>query len=120
MITASQRPDYVAEAILATRLIAILRGFTAPKAVEAMTAIAAGGVQILEVSLVDPDALNTIRLLRSNNSAEEHVVGVGTVLTPAQAESAVDAGADFLFPRASRHPFSLMRTSTVSLLFLVR
>jgi 2-dehydro-3-deoxyphosphogluconate aldolase / (4S)-4-hydroxy-2-oxoglutarate aldolase len=97
MITPNQPPEHVEEAILTARLIAILRGFTSYEAQKAMAALAAGGVRILEVSLVDPDALKTIRLLRSNNSVSEFVIGAGTVLTSVQATSAIEAGADFLF-----------------------
>jgi 2-dehydro-3-deoxyphosphogluconate aldolase / (4S)-4-hydroxy-2-oxoglutarate aldolase len=89
-------PEEVAERILETRMIAILRGFTPEEAIRAGLALADGGARVLEVSLVDPQAPHCIDGLREELDGE-CVVGAGTVVTPSGAEAALEAGADFLF-----------------------
>ena len=56
-------------------------------------AIRAGGLSSIEITLRTPCALDAIRGLAREG---ELVVGAGTVLTSAQAEEAVDAGASFV------------------------
>lgn len=56
-------------------------------------ALVAGGLPALEVTLRTPRALECIAALKSVAGA---VVGAGTVLTQAQLEAAVAAGAAFL------------------------
>jgi 2-dehydro-3-deoxyphosphogluconate aldolase / (4S)-4-hydroxy-2-oxoglutarate aldolase len=89
-------PEEVAERILETRMIAILRGFTLEEAMGAGRALAEGGARVLEVSLVDPQAPRSIEGLREDLGAG-CVVGAGTVITESAAEAALEANADFLF-----------------------
>jgi 2-dehydro-3-deoxyphosphogluconate aldolase/(4S)-4-hydroxy-2-oxoglutarate aldolase len=56
-------------------------------------ALVGGGLPALEVTLRTPAALDAIRAMAS---IEGGVVGAGTVLDPAQARAAVEAGAKFL------------------------
>jgi 2-dehydro-3-deoxyphosphogluconate aldolase/(4S)-4-hydroxy-2-oxoglutarate aldolase len=74
-------------------LRAVIRAGTAEHAVHAGRALAAGGVRALEVAFTTPDAEQAIAALASSGDL---FVGAGTVLTPAQAEAAIDAGAQFL------------------------
>jgi 2-dehydro-3-deoxyphosphogluconate aldolase/(4S)-4-hydroxy-2-oxoglutarate aldolase len=53
-----------------------------------------GGIQVLEMSMVARDAVETMRRARKRHPGV--VVGAGTVRTAAQAREAVDAGAQFL------------------------
>lgn len=87
--------DVIAQ-ILETRVITVLRGFTPDQALRAGRAFAESGVCVLEVSLVDPHALASIEQLREDLD-DRCLVGAGTVLTEADAEAALAAGADFLF-----------------------
>jgi 2-dehydro-3-deoxyphosphogluconate aldolase / (4S)-4-hydroxy-2-oxoglutarate aldolase len=89
-------PLEVIERILETRVIAIMRGFTSEEALRAGRALADGGARVLEVSLVDPQALSSIEGLRAELGGE-CMVGAGTVITESGAKAALDAGADFLF-----------------------
>ncbi len=89
-------PEEVIGRILQTRMIAILRGFTPEEAVRAGRALADGGVRVLEVSLVDPQAFRSIEGLREELGGG-CVVGAGTVLTESEAEAALEVGAAFLF-----------------------
>lgn len=56
-------------------------------------AIRAGGLSSIEITLRTPNALAAIRALAADG---ESVVGAGTVLTTAQAQEAVRAGASFI------------------------
>ena len=53
-----------------------------------------GGLNVLEVTLRTDYGLQAIRELKSANPAA--IIGAGTVTTPAQFESAIEAGADFI------------------------
>lgn len=57
-------------------------------------ALVAGGLTFLEVTLRTPTALAAIREI--SRAVKNATVGAGTVLNPAQAQSAIDAGAQFL------------------------
>jgi 2-dehydro-3-deoxyphosphogluconate aldolase / (4S)-4-hydroxy-2-oxoglutarate aldolase len=56
-------------------------------------AIRAGGLSSIEITLRTPNALTAIHALAAEG---ESVVGAGTVLTTAQAQEAVSAGASFI------------------------
>lgn len=103
-------PEDVVRRITETRVIAILRGFTSEQALEAGRALAQGGACVLEVSLVDDQALLSIERLREELGSR-CPVGAGTVLTEAEAGSALAAGADFLFsPGLNREVMEVART----------
>lgn len=76
-----------------TRITAILRTTDEALATAAMDAAIRGGMRIVELTLTTPGALYIIAQLSAN---EGLVVGAGTVLLPAQARAAVEAGARFL------------------------
>ncbi|QIJ62298.1 bifunctional 4-hydroxy-2-oxoglutarate aldolase/2-dehydro-3-deoxy-phosphogluconate aldolase [Streptomyces sp. JB150] len=63
-------------------------------AVPLARALVAGGLPAIEVTLRTPGALEAIRAI--SGEVPQAVVGAGTVLTPAQAEESVAAGARFL------------------------
>jgi 2-dehydro-3-deoxyphosphogluconate aldolase/(4S)-4-hydroxy-2-oxoglutarate aldolase len=64
------------------------------KAVQLARTLAKAGVTKIEVTLRTPNALECIAAIAAE--VPECVVGVGTVLTPAQGAAAVAAGAKFL------------------------
>lgn len=66
----------------------------AADAVPLARALVAGGLPVVEVTLRTESATEAIRAISAE--VPEAVVGAGTVLTPQQAEEAVDAGARFL------------------------
>ncbi len=57
-------------------------------------ALLAGGVGVIEVTLRTPAGLDALKALRAE--CPDLVLGAGTVLSAAQAEAAVEAGARFL------------------------
>jgi len=78
--------------LAAARVLAILRGASPAVVVEAATIIRHGGIELLEVSLTTPGALDAIAAL----AVPDGFLGAGTVLGAAQARDAVAAGARFL------------------------
>ena len=63
-------------------------------AVPLARALVAGGLPVIEVTLRTPVALDAIRVIAGE--VPDAVVGAGTVITPAQVEESVAAGARFL------------------------
>ncbi|PCJ86821.1 MAG: keto-deoxy-phosphogluconate aldolase [Hyphomicrobiales bacterium] len=63
-------------------------------AVPLAKALVAGGLTALEVTLRTPAALDVIKAIAENVEGAD--IGAGTILTPAQLEAAVEAGAKFL------------------------
>ena len=61
-------------------------------AVPIATALVAGGLPVLEVTLRTPAALEAIQAMKQVSGA---IVGAGTVLNPGQLDSVIAAGAEF-------------------------
>jgi 2-dehydro-3-deoxyphosphogluconate aldolase/(4S)-4-hydroxy-2-oxoglutarate aldolase len=74
-------------------VIPVLRQADEAALVGTSRALAAGGMKVLEVTLMSDAAFGAISTLSKDNTL---LVGAGTVLTRAQAERAVKAGAGFL------------------------
>jgi 2-dehydro-3-deoxyphosphogluconate aldolase/(4S)-4-hydroxy-2-oxoglutarate aldolase len=87
-------PDPFA-AILAQRLLAIIRLPDAEGAVTACEVLAGAGISAIEVSLAQPGALEAIAEAAAR-VGETACVGAGTVRTLTLAQAAVGAGARFL------------------------
>lgn len=79
------------DTVLATPLIAILRGIKPDEAVAVGEALVAAGFRCLEVPLNSPDPLDSIARLRKAFDGRA-VVGAGTVLTVEAAQAVADAG----------------------------
>ncbi len=77
----------------ARRLVAVIRAPSAEAALGAARAAADGGIELLEVTFTVPDALRVMAALAHEPGV---TVGAGTVLTAAQAEAALAAGARFV------------------------
>lgn len=77
--------------ILADRLVAVVRTESTDGLAEIVSALAEGGVSIIEITLTIPNAIDAIRRLTSNC-----LIGAGTVLNAETAERAIDAGAQFI------------------------
>jgi len=83
------------EQILRHKIVAILRGCAPERVMDIVAALADGGVGLLEITLNSPGALDLIRQV-AERMGDRLLVGAGTVLTPAEAEFAIDAGAKFI------------------------
>jgi 2-dehydro-3-deoxyphosphogluconate aldolase/(4S)-4-hydroxy-2-oxoglutarate aldolase len=80
------------------RLVGVIRTATPELAERAAYALAEAGVRLVEITLTVPDAIELIAKLSNDGAFRETgaVVGAGTVLSGAQAEEALLAGARFL------------------------
>jgi 2-dehydro-3-deoxyphosphogluconate aldolase / (4S)-4-hydroxy-2-oxoglutarate aldolase len=90
------RADVVAR-IAARRVVGILR---CSEPLRVGTAVIEGGVDVVEVPLGVPGALEAISSL--SDSFPSALVGAGTVMTAADAAAALDAGARFLLSTVLR------------------
>ena len=84
----------VLERIRSTGLIPVIRARTADEAAQAVDAIQAGGVSVLEITMTVPGAVEVIREVAARGG--DALVGAGTVLDPEAARSCIDAGARFI------------------------
>jgi 2-dehydro-3-deoxyphosphogluconate aldolase/(4S)-4-hydroxy-2-oxoglutarate aldolase len=82
----------VTTAIAEAKVVGIIRTGDAAEAVRAARAVAAGGINVLEVALTTRDGLDAIKELRD----DDVLLGAGTVLDAATARLACLAGARFL------------------------
>ncbi len=62
-------------------------------AVPLAKALLAGGIDVIELTLRTPAAIDCVKEIRQH--VPEMLVGIGTVLTPAQVDQIVEAGASF-------------------------
>ena len=74
-------------------LIAMITEPDSPSVPDVVVALGAAGVPAVEITLTSPGALDAVRRSVATRST---LVGAGTVLTPAIARQAVEAGADYL------------------------
>ena len=79
--------------VLASRIVPVVVVNNAARAAGLAEALVAGNLPVAEVTLRTPAAPEAIATMAKN---PDLLVGAGTVLTPAQVDLAVDAGAKFL------------------------
>jgi 2-dehydro-3-deoxyphosphogluconate aldolase/(4S)-4-hydroxy-2-oxoglutarate aldolase len=87
------------EVIADDRAVTVVRASRSFDVESLATALAAGGLRAVELTLTTPGILAR---LADANIGDGSVVGVGSVLTAEDAEAAVDAGAQFLVTPAVR------------------
>ena len=85
----------VINAILETKIVAIVRLERYDRAVEITRALLAGGISVVEFTLTGVGAYDAIAATRAALGAAAHV-GVGTVLNVEAATASIDAGAQFV------------------------
>ena len=83
----------LADQISAARVVAVLVVDDAPDAVPLARALLAGGVEVMELTLRTPAALDALRAIR--REVPEMTAGIGTILTVDQLHAAQAAGAAF-------------------------
>jgi 2-dehydro-3-deoxyphosphogluconate aldolase / (4S)-4-hydroxy-2-oxoglutarate aldolase len=94
-------------------VIAIVRLADAAAAVPVAAAVHAGGIRLIEVTLTTDGALRSVADMRATGLAG-FAVGVGSVRTPTEAATAVDAGADYLVtPTTSLEVIGVARAAGV-------
>ena len=83
----------VAQRIMNKRVAAVLMIEKIEDAVPTARALLAGGVDVMELTLRTPVAMDALRAIRAE--VPEMLAGIGTILTETQAEEAMEAGAAF-------------------------
>ena len=76
-------------------IVAVVRAKRTDQAVPLAEALVAGGVIAVEITLTTPEPFRAIREVCAALGGRA-LVGVGTVLTPQDCQSALDAGAEFV------------------------
>jgi 2-dehydro-3-deoxyphosphogluconate aldolase/(4S)-4-hydroxy-2-oxoglutarate aldolase len=76
-------------------IVPVVRASSADEAMKAIDAIREGGINVLEITMTVPGAIEVIREV-SQKYGDEVVVGAGTVLDPETAIKCIDAGAIFV------------------------
>jgi 2-dehydro-3-deoxyphosphogluconate aldolase/(4S)-4-hydroxy-2-oxoglutarate aldolase len=76
-------------------IIPVVRASTSQQAMDAVEAIEAAGIPIVEITMTVPNAISTIRQVAARYS-DRVLVGAGTVCSAHQARESIDAGARFL------------------------
>lgn len=92
---APEQPDPLREALTAAPAIAILRSASATRFAEVTHTLHQGGVNVVELTLTTPGALDALRELAAD-APPALQLGVGSVTSAAEAELAVAAGARYL------------------------
>jgi len=81
--------------VIESGIVAVIRSTSSEQLVEVARALFEGGVDVLEVTLTVPRALEIIAAVRKA-LGEKVLLGAGTVLDPETARAAFLAGAEFL------------------------
>lgn len=81
--------------VLDSGIVAIIRSSSSDQLVQVAEALAEGGVDVLEVTLTVPKALDVISAVR-DRLGSKILLGAGTILDEATARAAILAGAEFL------------------------
>ncbi len=76
-----------------TRIVPVIRAASSDEAFRIVDALIEGGIDVLEITMTVPGAVDTIRDLAKRTDA---LVGAGTVLDPGTAQACIDAGARFI------------------------
>jgi len=85
--------------ITKTGVIPVIRAASADEASRAIDAIKAGGIDIFEITMTVPGAIQLIEKLAASY-ANDALIGAGTVLDAQTARDCVDAGAQFIISPA--------------------
>jgi 2-dehydro-3-deoxyphosphogluconate aldolase/(4S)-4-hydroxy-2-oxoglutarate aldolase len=81
--------------ILNSLLVPVVRAASAEQALGATSALLDGGIDIVEITMTVPGAVEVIREI-SRSFGERVLVGAGTVLRMEDLDASVDAGAKFI------------------------
>ena len=76
-------------------IVPVVRAASFEEAQQAVNAICAGGISVIEITMTVPNAPAVIREV-VHKYGDRVLTGAGTVLNPQQAEECLDAGAEFL------------------------
>lgn len=87
--------EAVAKRIIEIGILPVIRAKSAKLALQAVEAMYAGGLAVVEITMTVPGAIELIREL-SSKMGNDILVGAGTVLDPETGMRCLEAGAEFL------------------------
>ena len=90
---------YLLEQLLATKIIAIIRLSSSDSVFKLAKALHKGGIRAIEITMGTPNALDEINKL---SQIEGVIPGVGSVIDAKTAQSAIEAGAQFVVTPVSK------------------
>lgn len=97
MATIVETRPSVARSLATVPLVGVVRTPSPQEAARQARALAAAGVELVEITFTVPGAPDLVRaLLAERPAGGPPWIGMGTVTTPGRAEQAVAAGAEFL------------------------
>jgi len=76
-------------------IVPVIRATSADEALHAVDAIREGGINVLEITMTVPNAVQTIKTL-ARRIGDDALIGAGTVIDSDTARACVDAGAQFI------------------------
>lgn len=88
--------DFFTEQLAVSPVVAILRGYSPAETVKLAITCWEHGVRLVEVPIQSDDALTALAATAKYANTTDRLIGAGTVCTPAQVESAAQAGAGFV------------------------
>src|SRR6267154_2626496 len=98
-----------------TGLIPVVRAESSDQAIRAVAALKSGGLDILEITMTVPGAIEVIQTLAAEYG-DETLIGAGTVLDPETAEACIQAGAKFIVsPALNEETIELCRRQEVAI-----
>jgi 2-dehydro-3-deoxyphosphogluconate aldolase/(4S)-4-hydroxy-2-oxoglutarate aldolase len=98
-----------------TGLIPVVRAESAELAMRAVAALKVGGLDVIEVTMTVPGAIEVIQALAGEYGAEI-LIGAGTVLDPETAQACIHAGAKFIVsPALNEETISFCRAQDVAI-----
>ena len=89
----------VLEQIKSIGIVPVVRAASGEEALQAVAAIKAGGLPIIEITMTVPGAVGIIETI-AEKYGDEVLIGAGTVLNPETAKDCVQAGAQFIISPA--------------------
>lgn len=77
-------------------IVAVIRAASAEEALKTVEALIAGGINVIEITMTVPGALNVVKEVTGSYPSSQLLVGAGTVLDPETAGQVIRAGAEFV------------------------
>ena len=106
----------VLQRIRETGLIPVVRAESSDLAMRAVAALKAGGLDVLEVTMTVPGAIEAIRAL-AQEYGDAALIGAGTVLDQETADRCIQAGAQFIVsPALNEDTIAFCRANDVAVL----
>src|SRR5438034_11290873 len=81
--------------VLDSGIVAVVRSPDSQQLVEVARALADGGINVVEITMTVPDALDVVRQVR-RALGDRLLLGAGTILDPETARAALLAGAEYI------------------------